>query len=150
MNKKRLLEKIIDNWIALAVCFVLALIIYFFYQMSTLDRKVFTVPLSIVENGSMTAATNVNRIKTVKVSVRARTEQLASVSENDFVACVDLSAQTKEGKFQFPVLVTPTDRLLLMEPLEITVNPDSISLNVEESIFRYVPLKPSTSGEVHS
>ena len=71
MNIKQLLEKLAVNWGALAICFVLSLIIYFFYQMSTLDRKVFTVPLSVVENGEMTAAANVNHIRAVRVSVRA-------------------------------------------------------------------------------
>ena len=51
MNKKRLLDKILDNWPAKVICLIIAIFLYFFHQASLIDSKTFVVPLQIIENG---------------------------------------------------------------------------------------------------
>lgn len=146
MKMKRLLDKLLDNWPAKVICLALALLLYFFYNLSLLDKKTFTLLVSTIENGQMTSATDKNAIKSVKVTVHAKQEQLAGINEDDLNAYIDISSQTEEGTFGFPVLIETSPRLKLMDPLEITSVPEEITATVEEKKFKYLPIKPSLVG----
>lgn len=146
MKMKRLLDKLLDNWPAKVICLALALLLYFFYNLSLLDKKTFTLLVSTIENGQMTSATDKNAIKSVKVTVHAKQEQLAGINEDDLNAYIDISSQTEEGTFGFPVLIETSPRLKLMDPLEITSVPEEIMATVEEKKFKYLPIKPSLVG----
>lgn len=146
MNTKRFLEKIADNWPSKIICFILALLIYFFHQMSVLDRRTFTVPLTINANGSMIPASETEH--RVKITIRGKNSELASVTDKDLTAYLDITDITKEGRYKFPVLIKTDSRLMFMEPFEIKVNPEEIPLDVEERVFKYVPLSPTINGEV--
>ena len=147
MKLKQLLESFWNNNGPTKIfCLAIALIVYTIFQVSLLSKKTFVVPLEIVENGSMTASTSVDRPRFVRVTVRTKKELLATISDKDLSACIDISAQTTEGTATFPVLVRPVERLLLMEPFEVTANPERITLNVEEDTLRFVPISPSVVG----
>ncbi|MBR6154273.1 MAG: hypothetical protein IKQ43_07540 [Treponema sp.] len=146
MKIKRLLDKLLENWPAKVICLALALLLYFFYNLSLLDKKTFTLLVSTVENGQMTSATDKNAIKSVKVTVHAKQEQLAGINEDDLKAYIDISSQTAEGTFDFPVLIETSPRLKLMDPLEITSVPENIKTSVEEKKFKYLPVKTSLVG----
>lgn len=146
MQIRRILDKLLVNWPAKVICLALALMLYFFYNLSLLDKKTFTLLVSTVENGQMTSATDKNAIKSVKVTVHAKQEQLAGINEDDLNAYIDISSQTSEGTFDFPVLIDTSSRLKLMDPLEITSVPEKIKVTVEEKKFKYLPVKPSLVG----
>jgi len=146
MNIKQFLEKATDNWLAKVVCLILAILIYLFYQFSSLDKKVYTLPLTIYENGSMVSATKNKQY--VKVTIKGKSEDLATVTENDVTAYLDVSSETEEGSYKFPVLIKTSERLMLMEPLEVKVSPEEEKISIQKKEFKYVPLKPSFSGEV--
>lgn len=144
MNTKQLLERLTANWPTKIICFVIALLIYFFHQMSVLQRKVITVPLAITANGKMTPASESDRF--IKVTIRGKSEEIATISVNDLKAYLDITNETKEGTYTYPVLVEPSQRLAFIEPLEIKVTPEKLSLAIEERISRYVPIAPVLSG----
>ena len=50
MNTKRLIDKLFDNWFPKTVCFVIAVLLYFFHQASLVDTKTFVLPLNIYES----------------------------------------------------------------------------------------------------
>ena len=147
MNTKQFLDKLTDNWPAKIICFVLAILIYFFHQMSVLGKKTFTVPLTI-ESSGLVSSSSQDGYRYIKVTVRGKKDQLATVSESDFKAYLDITHQTEEGHFEFPVQVEPAERVLLMEPLEIKASPERIALDIEKTVFKFVTVKPSFSGEV--
>ncbi len=146
MNLKAFLERISRDGFAKIICFVLALFLYVSYRTTVMDKKTFTLPLQIVSEGSMTSESDMEHIKYVRVIVRGRAEQIATVTDNEFKAYCDISSQTKEGRYDFNVLVEPSSRVLLMEPLEITTRPEKVSLCIEENVFRYIPITPSIAG----
>ena len=146
MKIKQLLNKLLENWPAKVICLALALLLYFFYNLSLLDKKTFTLLVSTIENGQMTSETDKNTIKSVKVTVHAKQEQLAGINEDDLNAYIDISSQTTEGTFDFPVLIETSPRLKLMDPLEITSVPEKIKTTVEEKKFKYLPVKTSMVG----
>ena len=146
MSIKQFLERILQNWPVKIICFVLGIMIYFFHQLSSLERKTFTVPLEIKDNGMMVPGGSWDKYRYVRITVRGMRDQLASVSENDFRTYLDISYQTHEGEFVFPVIVQPSERIMLMEPLEIRTNPESVPLAVEKRAVKFVGIRPSISG----
>ena len=146
MNTKQLINKLLKNWFPITICLCLALLIYTFHQFSLLDKRTFTIPLSVEAEGNLTPSVKYDRYSYVRVTVRAKKEQLASVTDADLKAKIIVSGETKEGSYKIPVVVECAERLMLMEPLEIKTNPEYIPITLEEKIIRYVDVKPSFSG----
>jgi YbbR domain-containing protein len=145
MKANRLLEKITENWPAKVICFVMALFLYIFHQVSLLDKKTFTVPLSVVAEGGMYPMSDYPDY--VRVTVRSTTENIAEALQADITASLDLTTYNEEGSYSVPVSVHLSPKLLLMDPFEVTVKPESITLRMEEKTLKYVSVTPAISGE---
>lgn len=146
MNIKLLQDRLINNWPAKAICFVLAVLIYFFHQMALLDKKDFIIPLEIKTDGSMMPVSGFERYKAVRITVRTKSDLIGVFSEKDFSAVVDLSHYQQEGSYSIPVVIDFDPKLLLVEPLEIVCKPDYITLEIEKKTVKTVPLKIEVSG----
>jgi YbbR domain-containing protein len=145
MKANRLLEKIAENWPAKVICFVMALFLYIFHHVSILDRKTFTVPLTVVADGGMYPMSDCPDY--VRVTVRSTTENIAEALQADITASLDLTTYDAEGAYSVPVSVHLSPKLLLMDPFEVTVKPENVTIRMEEKALRYVPVTPALSGE---
>ena len=146
MNINKFFQKIMNNWKEKIICIVVALLIYVFHMIASLDHKNYIVPLEIKQNGNLIVCSDLTPYKFIKVSVRGKAEHLASISENDFKVYVDISSIVDEGEVESSVMVECAERLLEMDPLEISCKPDNIKLKLEQKIISYVPVKPSITG----
>ncbi|WP_294430906.1 CdaR family protein [uncultured Treponema sp.] len=144
MKAKQLFDKIIENWQVKAVCFVIALFLYVIHQNQSVDKRVFSVPLSVEsQNGFVSIEPHP---RTVAVSARGKAEELAQVRESDLKAYLDLTYISKDGSYDFPVLITLSDSASVLNPLELKVTPEIVRLRVEEEITSYVDIQPLLSG----
>ena len=144
MKVRQLFDKLIENWQVKAVCFVISLFLYVIYQNQSVDTRVFSVPLGIeAKNGFVSVEPSP---RTVAVSARGRSEDLAQVRESDLKAYLNLSYVAEEGSYDFPVLITLSDSASVLNPLEIKVTPERVHLKVEEEITSYVNIEPLVSG----
>ena len=146
MNKKRLLDKILDNWPAKVICLIIAIFLYFFHQASLIDSKTFVVPLQIIEDGMVMHVGNVP--DSVSIIVRAGDETIKSVLPTDISASVCLDNITKKGTYKLPVKITLSESLMEFDPFEVKIKDDSITIDVDRKAIKYVPLMPSVVGEV--
>lgn len=146
MNIKKLIEKIADNWAAKVICFALAVFVYIFHQISLLDKKTFSVPLKIESEGLLTPAAKLPPF--VRVTVRAAADSMAAITAAGIKAFVYLDEYTDAGIYSVPVSVQLSPELLLLEPLEISVKPEMLHVELDEKIQKYIPVEPSVSGEV--
>ena len=146
MKTKQLFEKLTENWQAKVICFGLALGLYVVHITSLLDRKTYTVPLKVVADGGMYPMSDYPEY--VRITVRSTAENIAETLQSDFTATIDLTKYEKEGSFSVPVSVHLSPKLLLMDPFEIKLNPESVSMRLEEKTLKYVSVAPSLSGEV--
>lgn len=147
MKVKQFIERISHDWLAKVVCFVIALIFYLFYHWSTVEKKVFVVPLHTkAENGIVAAGTYPSD---VRVLVRAMPEELSGLRETDFFAYLDLNYLAKAGTYSVPVHITLSENVMAaaVDPLEIKVMPETVTLTVEEQISAFVPIQPLVSGK---
>ena len=148
MSIKPLLKKLTNNWPAKAICFVLAAMIYFFHQISLLDTKVFTVPLEVRNQEALVAVSGLEQAKFVKIKIRTKREQIASITDDDLAAYVDLSSEPDAGFYDYPVYVALDSKVegLDLDPFEISNKPDYVQLRVERRVTKALPLFASILG----
>ena len=144
MKIKDFIEKITENWPVKASCVLLAICIYVFYTLSLQDSRSFTVPLKI-KNGSGIVPVSPYPAN-VKIKLKGKTEDIASLQKNNFSAYLDLNYLPKDGVYKLPVLVELPQQALLLDTLEVTVSPQEVNLKVEEKISAFVPVLPLING----
>lgn len=145
MKDNRLLNKIKENWPAKVICFFLAMFFYIFYQISSLDSKTFSVPLTVTDSNGLVICNEIPA--TVKITLRGKDVGLASLYPHDFSPYINLSYISEEGTYRQPVLVNLSENALLIDPLEVKVKPDYLTVTVEEQVTASVPIHVLTSGK---
>ena len=144
MTVKNLTDKILENWPAKIVCFTLALLLFLFYRMSTLEQRYLSVPLQIETNGDLVPASSYPRV--VKVGLRGESDNISLVQESDVAVYVDLSQFNKEGSFRVPIQTRLKGSALDIDPLEVTVEPVEIELRLEHRLVKKVPVTAGFKG----
>ena len=144
MKAKQLYEKLIENWKIKAGCFAIALFLYVVYQTQSIDKRVFSVPLTVEAKNGFVAVESQPR--TVAVTARGKSEELAQVRDTDLKAYLDLNYVSKDGSYDFPILLTLSDTASILNPLELKVSPESVKLRVEEEITSFADIVPLISG----
>lgn len=146
MNLKQSIDKILHQWPAKVICLIIAIFIYIFHQVSLIDKKTFVVPLSIQENGLVMHISQVPN--SVAVVVRTSSDNMKLISLNDINASINLDTIVEKGVYELPVNIIISDSIKALDPLEIRLKDDKISLEVDKKVFKYVPVQPTIVGEV--
>ncbi|WP_303918398.1 YbbR-like domain-containing protein [Treponema berlinense] len=144
MKIKEFIDRFTENWPIKATCILLAVCIYAFYTLSLQDSRSFTVPLKVkTGSGIVPASPYPSR---VKVKLKGKTEEIASIQKDNFSAYLDLNYLPKNGSYKVPVLIELPQEALLLDTLEVTVSPQEVSLKVEEKISAFVSASPLING----
>ena len=146
MNTKKLINKLTEDWVAKVFCIAAAVLIYVFHQVAVLDKKTFTVPLNVVSDGLLINETPVPGF--IRVTVRTSSDSIGAVTPQAIKAVINLNQYTAAGEYNVPVDVSLSSDLLLIEPLEFSVKPEYITMQLDEKVEKYVSVTPSVSGEV--
>lgn len=146
MNIRQSIEKLLDKWPAKIICLMLAIFLYIFHQVSLVDKKVIVIPLEIIEDGNVMSVGEIP--KNISVVVRAQPDVINTITSTDLKAKVDLNTIAESGTNEVPVIVNVSEKLLVYDPLEVRVKPETIKIDVEKKIVKYVQIQPSISGEV--
>lgn len=148
MNSRKLLAQAVEKWPAKMLSVAVALILFVFHRMSTLESRFFSVPLQLETSSDLIPASSYTRI--VRVSLRGDANSIYPIMEDDIEAYVDLKKYTADGWYRSPVQIRKKGSALGVEPLEISVDPLEISLRLERKAGKTVPLIPSVRGAVES
>jgi YbbR domain-containing protein len=140
----RLLAKVAENWVIKVLSIAVAIILFVFHQMSTLDQRFFSVPLDIESHGNMIPASSYPR--TVRVSIRGEASKLGPILEEDIEAYLDLDRYSSRSTQKIPVQIRKKGTTLGIEPLEINVNPAIISMEVDHKLGKMVPVSLVLQG----
>lgn len=141
----QLAEKIFKNWPAKILCFICAVFLYMFHQSVMVEKRSFVIPLEIVQDGIVMPVGDYT--KNVTVIVRANTEEITSVHTSQIKAYVNLNNITKSGEYSLPVNISLAEELMVYDPFEIKVKPESVKINVEKKASKFISVKPSIVGE---
>ena len=129
MNYKKLLTKLAANWPAKVISVALALILFVFYRMNNLTTHSFSFQLKEPETSLVLVKLEP---KNVKVNIRGEDYIINSVVDSDIEPYIDLSEYPAPGKYNVPVKILKKGNALGVEPLEITVYPLEVTVELEQ------------------
>ncbi|MGP1454760.1 MAG: CdaR family protein [Treponema sp.] len=144
MKWKDRITRFTENWFAKVMSFALALLLSQFYRGSLLKQETFMVPLAIQNQGALVPAENYP--KKIKVSLWGDKNVIESIKEDEIAAFIDLSDVKSEGDYQLPIQVQVNGTVVTIDPFEATVEPDHVSLKLEKSMTKKVPIVLSLKG----
>ncbi|MDR1046366.1 MAG: hypothetical protein LBL64_01195 [Treponema sp.] len=134
-----------ENWPIKVLSIVLALILFVFHRMSTLEDRFFSVPLDVELDQNLLPSSSYTRM--IRVTIRGEANSIYPILEDDIKAYIDLTKYTRPGSYRATVQIRKEGTALGVEPLQISCDPMEISLELDQRISKYVPLIPNLSGE---
>jgi YbbR domain-containing protein len=140
----KFLAMIAENWHVKILSAALAIILFVFHQMSLLEDRFFSAPLQVEVNENLVPANSYPRM--VRVTLRGEPNSVNPIQEDDIEPYLDLAKYTAEGTYRAPVQVRKKGTALGVDPLEISVDPPEVSIELDQKISKYVPLTPSFQG----
>ncbi len=140
------LTRLTDNLPIKLLAVAAAVLLFFSYQITSLDSKSFSIPLQVREGGSFALADDPPQY--VRVTVRAKPEQTAAVQKSDITAYIDTSSITESGVSSLSVKLGLKDYFTLMDPLDVQVKPNTLSLRFEQNTYKSVPVKAFFLGNL--
>jgi len=144
LNARKLILSLAENWPAKVLSVALALILFVFHEMSTLTTRTVIVPLTVETNSALAPGSAYP--KNVRVRLRGESDGIKAILDGDIEAYLDFSRYESEGQYRAPVQIRRKGTALVPEPLEITVNPLEISVNLDKRISKTVPLAAVIQG----
>jgi YbbR domain-containing protein len=144
MKTKGFWGRFFSDWPAKLLSLATALLIFFFYNLNRLEQRSVTVPLSVQVNSEYVPSSQYPR--TVKLSLKGESNSIFQLQEEDFRASIDLSEVHGEGLARAVVQVEKRGNALGIDPLEISPEPATVSVEMEKKASRVVPVTPNFSG----
>ncbi|MDR2110294.1 MAG: hypothetical protein LBP32_03200 [Spirochaetaceae bacterium] len=144
MNGRKLLTRAVENWPAKVLSVALAIILFLFHRMSLLEERFFSAPLKIERNDNLIPASSYPRM--IRVSLRGDANSIYPILDDDIEAYLDLTKYTVEGIYRVPVQVRKKGTALGVDPLEIAVDPMEVSLELDQSLSKLLPVTPNFRG----
>lgn len=123
----------------------LALVLFIFHRMSTLEERFFAAPLQMELEPNIVPASVYPRM--IRLSIRGEAASIRSLAEEDIEPYIDLTGKGR-GIYRAPVQFRKKGTAQGLEPLEIRVDPLEISLTLDNKVSKYVPVKANTRGSV--
>ena len=148
MTSRKLIYRIIENWPAKVLSVALAVILFVFHRMSTMATRPLSVPLAIETSSSLVPASAYPQ--NVRIQLRGEDDGIKSIAESDIEAYVDFSGYEAKGQYRAPVQIRKKGSALGVEPLEISVNPLEVSVQLDLRISKTLPVTANIRGNVAS
>lgn len=140
----RIFDRFMHRWHIKIFSFLLAVVFFWFYRISSLDERFFSVPLRVdVNNSFMPAGDYPSHIS---VTLRGNSEDIFSVLEEDFSASVDFTHHGGEGTFREPIIIHRKGTSLANRDMEIHIEPGDIVIIQEEKMTLTLPVDPALTG----
>ncbi|MDR1469489.1 MAG: hypothetical protein LBT00_09365 [Spirochaetaceae bacterium] len=150
MSKIKLLEAILHNWPAKALSVGCAIVLFVFYQTSTLEERFFSVPLLVEGSGTMVPTSQYPKM--IRVTLRGNANSIYPIINSDIETFIDIGGASEKGTRHFPVQVRKKGTALGVETgvsaLEIAVDPMEITIELDTRLSMFVNVVPKIQGEV--
>ena len=146
MNSAKLTAKIMEKWHVKVLSLAAAILIAVFFRMNSLETRFFSAPLIIHSSDELIPANPF--ASSVRISIRGEADGIQPILEEDIEAFIDLGRYTNEGAYRVPVQIRKKGSALGVEPLEISVLPIEILLQLEQKVTKNINVFPKFSGTV--
>lgn len=144
MKIRAVLDRVLHNWPVKIISVAAAVLLFFFYRVSSLEERFFNVPLVVQFHENYTPAESYP--ETVRVIIKGRDEDIKLVLEDEIEALVDYSEYGEEGRFREPVQIRKKGFAMEITPLEIRVEPRELNLLLESLMVKSLIVVPTVIG----
>jgi YbbR domain-containing protein len=134
------------NWPAKVISLSVAIVLFVFHRMNSLQERSVFVPLAVEGTELMMPASDWPPV--VRLIIRGRPDAVVNVLDSDLEAYVDLSRYNERALVRVPVEVRKKGTALSVEGLEISVDPAEISLQVDRRVTKAVPIHARFRGRL--
>jgi YbbR domain-containing protein len=148
LDINKLFAKAVRNWPAKVLSLALAIILFIFHRMITLETRFFSVPLVIENLNAMVMSSSYPRM--IRVSLRGEANSIYSIVEDDIEVYVNMNMATTPGTYVVPVQWRRKDTAVVTEPMQISVDPMEITLSLDNRRSKSVPIIANFVGQVES
>lgn len=147
LNTRDFFISLTNNWPAKILSIMLAIGLFIFQRINTLDSRGFDVPLNLTSNQHDLAPTKLlpEKVRVVAQTTRA---ELENISENDIIASIDLSSYEEPGTYDIRIEIHPSINILDLDSLALSVYPRDIKITLDPREGKYVSVKPVYKGSV--
>jgi hypothetical protein len=116
--------------------------------MVTLEVRSFSAPITVEHPSSLMPSSSYPRM--IKVSLRGEAGSINSILDDDIEVFADLEAYETPGTYLVPVKWRKKGAALLVDPIQISVEPMEISFSLDHKISKFVPIIANFRGQVEA
>ena len=146
MNARKFFTKAVEKWPVKVLSLGLAIVLFVFHRMITLETRTFYSNMSIENLGALMPSSSYPRI--IKVNIRGEPSGVHSILEEDIEVFIDMDNIDSSGMHIIPVQWRKKGTALGIEPLQISVEPQEIIFSLDNKISKYVPVTADFRGQV--
>ena len=142
----KLLARFTNNWPAKVLSIALAIILFVFHRLSVLESRFFSTPLRIELGGNLAPASAYPQ--KIRVTLRGEADGIKPILEDDIETYLDLKRYAGQGKgtYRVPVQYRKKGIALEVEPLEISMDPMEVTLELDQRITKTLPVISQSQG----
>ncbi|MDR0669267.1 MAG: hypothetical protein LBF95_04220 [Treponema sp.] len=144
LNPKRIFQTLAENWVPKVLSIALALTIFMIHRINTLETRFFSTPL-ILELPSHLCPSS-SYVRMIRITLRGDANNIQPIQDDDIEAYIDLNDYESPGSYHVPIKVRKKGAALEVEPLEISMTPVAITIELDYKQSRYVPLTANIDG----
>jgi YbbR domain-containing protein len=144
LNLKKLLRGMAENWVPKVLSIALALVIFLIHRMNTLETRFFSNPLTLDLPSHLCPSSPYTRM--IRITLRGEANNIQPILDDDIEAYIDLNSYESPGIYHVPLRIRKKGTALGVEPLEISVSPVSMSIELDFKQNKYVPLTANIDG----
>ncbi|HTO22138.1 MAG TPA: CdaR family protein, partial [Spirochaetia bacterium] len=144
MWSRRISRVILADLPVKVICLAAAVILLLFHRVTTLSERFFSVPLDVDTAPGLAVASAYP--KTVRITLRGAGDAIFPILEEDVEASVSLDSHKTPGVYRAEVKVDRKGTAQGVEPLEVRVEPPTITFTVEPLMEKRVVVTPDIKG----
>lgn len=144
MRINRFVERFGENWPVKILALAVAVLLFFFNQILSLDETVLQLDLEVITADNLAVAEE--HVESVRVRVRGEQSIIQALSPSDFRAVVRAGGESTRGRYTLPVQVERRSSAVDYGPLDFFVEPDSVQVTLDERTSGTVTVVPDVQG----
>lgn len=132
------------HWQAKMGSILLAILLIVLNRSLTLELRIYNIPLTVLLHDSIVASERVQ--SSVQIRIRTDEQRIADIRNENFAASVDFSNIEQSGSYTKRILVQRIDDALTLDPVELQIEPQEISISLERKLRKVVPVDSTVIG----
>lgn len=143
-SRSEFLRRLLDNWPAKIIAVGIAIVVVLLNNLADVGERSFTVPLELELPEAFVPGQEFT--SRVRVRLRGDEDEIFTVLEEDIGAFADFTSRASEGDFRAPITIRRSGAAVDIDALEITVEPEQVTLTLEERATRSLEIVPNITG----